>query len=652
MSSIYGLWRWAPGEDLPAVIDAMTQAMAAYGPDKSFLHAEPGLAVALGGNLSVFLPEDRYDRQPVTTPDGQNILVADVRIDNRDEILLQLSPSPQALEAPLADSSLLALCWQRWGAACLQHLTGVFAFAVWNLGRQELFLCRDHTGERPLFFHRGRDFFAFASMPRGLLAIPGVDQGINEDTLLNALTLARYPVDASFFKGIDRVPPGHQLRITPRQVELSAFWRPFEAPAPTFKRDEDYAEAFLEVFDAAIKARLRTTGRVGSQLSAGLDSSSVTASAARQLAARGERLTAFTAVPRPGFLGKGFPGRMPDEGPGAREVARLYSNIDHVLLDSAGVDLVGTITRLSDAACEPVQNSINGLWLAAILEAARQRSVNTVLVGIRGNLTFSHTGMEALGLMLRRGQAFKLARTMHSFRKNGLVSLRNSVAAATTGLLPNRLFRWLHRAQEFDLTYSAVNGNLAATQRLRDKMLEEFFRNRFSTREDRLHLFQVYDFDTYAAAYQAMHGVDVRDPCADRRVVDFCFSLPSEQYVAPAGAMGPVPRSLVRRAMQDRLPQSTLVRTVRGQQGADWYLSLADALPAMRPQLLLNEHSPTAARLLDLPRMRALLAAWPSDLGELSHPESLAATAAWGDSLCRAFSFGYFIRRHEKPLAP
>ena len=647
MSSIYGAWLWSNRLELPSLHRAMAQAMAAYGPDKAFLHTDAAPSeLALGGNLSAFLPEDTYDRQPITLEHAQGWLVADIRIDNRADLLRELSLSPHA---PLADSSVLALAWQRWQAGCLGHITGVFAFAVWNPARQELFLCRDHTGERPLFYHRGKDFFAFASMPRGLLAIPGADQGLDEDTLLNALCLARYSPAASFFKGIDRVPPGHQLRVTRGQVELSAYWRPFEAPAPAFKRDKEYAEAFLEIFDAATAARLRSTGGIGSQLSAGLDSSSVTASAAIQLAGRGERLTAFTAVPRPVFFGKGFPGRMPDEGPGARDVARLYPNIDHVLLDSAGIDLVSTVSRMSDAACEPIHNSINGLWLAAILEACRERSINTLLIGMRGNLTLSHSGIEALGLMLRRGQWFTLARPMLSFRRNGFVSLRNAAAAASTGLLPDRVFRWLHRTQDFDLSYSPVNQNLAETQRLRDKMLEEFFKNRFSTREDRLHLFQIYDFDTYAAAYQAVHGIDVRDPCADRRVVDFCFSLPSEQYVAAAGALGPVPRSLVRRAMQHRLPGSTLSRTVRGQQGADWPLSLRDALPSLRPQLALNEQSPTAARLLDLPRMRTLLETWPEDLAQLADPDSMQASFAWGDALCRAFSFGYFIRRHEKP---
>ena len=274
-----------------------------------------------------------------------------------------------------------------------------------------------------------------------------------------------------------------------------------------------------------------------------------------------------------------------------------------------------------------------------------------MLVGIRGNLTLSHSGVEALGLLLRRGRWVQLARTMHSLRRNGFMSLRASAAFATTGLVPTPIYRRMQGAQDFDLTYSAVNGELAGTQRLRDKMLEEFYRNRFDTREDRLQLFQLYDFDTYAAAYQAVHGIDVRDPCADRRVVDFCFSIPSEQYVAHVEPYGPLTRSLVRRAMRDRLPAATFTRTTRGQQGADWYLSMRDAMPSLRPQLLLNEQSPIAARMLDLPRMRRLLDTWPDDLTQLSSPESLHSSFAWGDSLCRAFSFGYFIRRHE-PTTP
>ena len=83
-----------------------------------------------------------------------------------------------------------------------------------------------------------------------------------------------------------------------------------------------------------------------------------------------------------------------------------------------------------------------------------------------------------------------------------------------------------------------------------------------------------FDYGTYNAAFRALGGFDVRDPTADKRVFEFCYAIPREQYL-----VGGIDRSLVRRAMRGRLPASTLTRTMRGQQGADWYLSMKDALP-------------------------------------------------------------------------
>ena len=593
----------------------------------------------MGGNLSAFLPEDRFDRQPILTPDGQSWLVADLRLDNRDELTRALDlTQPETF----ADATILAAAWARWGTDAMDHLRGVFAFAVWTPARQELYLVRDHVGERPMFYHRGADLFAFASMPKGLLALPGVARGVNEDTVIRALTLAAYPQDVSFFAGIDRLPPGHMLRVTPDQVQRIEYWRPFNAKVPHFKRDEDYVEAFLAIFDSAVQAQLRATGGVASQLSSGLDSSSVTTAAARLLAGAGKRLTSFTAVPRPGFLGKGWPGRLPDEGPGAQDVARLYPNLDHVLLDSTGQDMVKVVQAMSDAADEPIQNGVNALWIAATLDAARARGANVLLVGFRGNLTLSHTGMEAMGELFRQGHWLRLARTARRMRSKGMVSYRTSLRRALTGILPDALHRRLQNAATFDLTYSAVNTALAGRLHLKERMLGEFFSNRHDLQAERLQLLRTYDLDTYAAGYQAVHGVDVRDPCADRRVLEFCFGLPIEQYIA-----GDQPRSLVRRAMQGRLPASTLTRTVRGQQGADWYLAVQEALPALREQMARNAQSATVQRLIDVPRIESLLNTWPD------RPlEDQSVSHAWGDALCRGFSFGYFLRHHDKPEQP
>jgi len=331
MSAISFVWTRKSEPSARTTLEAMLDAQAMYGGFRRF--AWDSGQVAIGGHLMELLPEDQFDRQPLWSADGSACMVADVRLDNRGDLTREL-----ALQHPeeLADSTILMEAWLRWGEACLDHVVGAFAFAVWQPARQTLFAARDHAGERPLFYHRGKDFFALASMPKGLLAIPGVFQGFEEQRLVDCIAITHPDWTKSFFTGVERLPLGHLLRVTPDSFEVRQYWHPCNAPPTRFKRDEEYVDALLEILDKAAAARLRSNRGIASQLSAGLDSSTVVATSARLLAPQGRGLIAFTSVPRPGFLGKGSVGRLIYEGPGAADVAAMYPNVEHRPIDSAG----------------------------------------------------------------------------------------------------------------------------------------------------------------------------------------------------------------------------------------------------------------------------------------------------------------------------
>ena len=152
--------------DLPVApaCHAMLQALSIYGPDDRAQYTSPSLA--MGRCLLRLLPEDDFDQQPLSGA-GVTSLVADLRLDNREELAAELGLSKQQIST-LADSDLLLAAWQRWREECLDHLAGAFSFAVWDEQEQHLFLARDHTGERPLFYASAANCFAFASMPKGL----------------------------------------------------------------------------------------------------------------------------------------------------------------------------------------------------------------------------------------------------------------------------------------------------------------------------------------------------------------------------------------------------------------------------------------------------------------------------------------------------
>lgn len=636
MAAISLIWNTTDEPPLSILIQTMLGAQEKYGPDRKVSWS--GDQMALGANLSSSLPEHRFDRQALWSSDRSVCIVADVRLDNRSDLARELDlVHPEEL----ADSTFLMAAWLRWGYTCLDHLIGGFAFAVWTPGQKEVFAARDHAGERPLFYHRGKDLFALASMQKGLLALPALRERFSESYTAHWLACMKSERNGSFFEGVQRLPPGHFLRVTPQALQIKQYWHPSNAKPIRFRRDEEYPEALLELFDRATEARLRSTRPVGSFLSAGLDSSSVTASAARLLADQGKRLTAFTSVPRPGFDGA-FPlGRFPSEALGAAQVARLYSNIDHVLVDSSAYDFLPTMKLWIDALDEPVPSVVNMLWLSAILDQARQRGLGVLLEGTGGNGTFSYNSWSILGRFFRRGRWLKLAQTSLALRRRGDLSIKSSVRLSAGGLIPRWLTRKRVPAQSLNLLFACLaNPEWMKRYNLKDGIFDTFYPAPSGLVSEHSALFEDCDLGPYRAAVEAVTQMEVRDPTADKRIFEFAYSIPREQYI-----VGGQSRSLARRAMKHRLPDSVLMCNTRGLQGADWYLPMTEALPELRRELTLFAQSPAASQALDLPAIENLLDNWPR-----SNFHSEEVYIRWHFWLTRALSTGYFLRSHEPSI--
>ena len=142
------------------------------------------------------------------------------------------------------------------------------------------------------------------------------------------------------------------------------------------------------------------------------------------------------------------------------------------------------------------------------------------------------------------------------------------------------------------------------------------------------------DFDLMA---NSGWGIELRDPTADKRVFEYCASIPLEQYVVDKPG-----RSLIRRAMRGRLPDSTLDRRERGLQAADWYESLTRVRTELAAEIVLLERSPGARRLLDLDRLRSAVEHWPSSARK-AQDQGMLYPAILPDGV----AVGYFIRRRE-----
>lgn len=109
----------------------------------------------------------------------------------------------------MADADVLLAAYDKWQQQLLDHLLGDFAFAIWDKERQSLFLARDHMGRRTLFYHQDHGWFAFASMPAELLALPEIPMAPDEERVRDLLLLLRDSSEHSYFAGIKRLLPGH-----------------------------------------------------------------------------------------------------------------------------------------------------------------------------------------------------------------------------------------------------------------------------------------------------------------------------------------------------------------------------------------------------------------------------------------------------------
>jgi len=631
--------RW-DGRPVAEEIQRMTSAQAVYGPEGSHVWHQDG--TGLSCCRLAFTPEDRLDRQPLTSRASGLSLVADIRLDNREEIARALDISPAELKH-LSDTDILLSALEAWGEAAPSRLIGNYAFACWDPHKQQLLCARDALGESPLHYSQGDGWVAVASMPLGLLALPEVPSDLDEMALVRWILLLP-TTEQHFYSSIRKLKPGHLMVASQSGIRIRRYWEFPERNALKFSSEAETIEAFTAVLDDAVRCRLRAIGPVGCHLSAGMDSGSVTATTARLLAKDGERLTAFTAVPRAGYTAPGLNGRPSDEGPGAAALAAMYPNIDHVLIRSDpattplhDLETMGLITG------QPTPSFSNSIWINAIARSAQERQIRTILTGKMGNLTISYSGKERFPAMLASGQLFTWLGEMIAWtRQRGK---RPPLRASISPFVPPWFWYWYERLRGTDnnpLFYTALSPDFARTLDLEalaeDAGWDMSYRHGADGHAMRIAVLNRVDNAFNRPVRQAAFGVDHRDPTKDRRVVAFCLALPDTAFLKDG-----IEKRLLRHGMRGRMPEETLFGyKPKGYQSADFHEHMTVAHASLVQQLERIEQSPTASRLLDVPRMKNLLTQWPTDGW---HKQS--TTSQYRKAFLRGLAAGIFMCQAE-----
>lgn len=628
MSAIAGYWSAPEPGKAESLCRRLLEAQRGYGPDDLSLGVSLGYAA--GRCLRKTLAEDRHDRQPVTAGEDRFLLVADLRLDNREELLADLGRPPGSASG-LADSEILLRAWQRWEEGVLDRILGDYAFAVWDKHRHRLVLARDPLGERPLHYRIGDDFMAFASMPQPLAGWQGAPAEADEARM--AAFVADLPPhgDRSFFAGVNRLQPGHMLVAGSGGFEVRRFWRPAFSDIRA-GHPGDHAEGLREQIDRAVRRRLRRSrGAVGAHLSAGYDSSAVAASAALQLAQDGERLIAFTSAPRSGFDGPIPPGKVADESDIAAATAAVHSNVDHVVVRPPFPSPLERLAESNPVAGQPTGHVLNGAWWAAINEAAAARDVSVMLTAEVGNFTLSAgLGLDELADLIR---GIRIGRWLAEARAlaRGDYRWRNVLNASLRPWIPASLYRRLRRFAENPdgaplLVASRWRRELARQERKTgwDSLIA------LSGKQRRWAMLGLVDPGNFRKYSLARWGIEERDAAADRRLAEYCFSLPLEARLK-SGILRPA----LREGLRGRVAPAIIEPPARGYQSADWYERLTGEDAGRFADAVDCE---AVRRVVDIAEVRRLTAAWPTaGFAERS------TTSLYAMNLPRALSAAGFI---------
>ena len=537
------------------ILVRMNETQFHRGPDEGGTHLEPGVGL---GHRRLSIIDLSTGQQPLYNEDGSVCVVFNGEIYNYQELIPELQALGHVFHTR-SDTEVIVHAWEAWGEACVERFRGMFAFALWDRGRETLFLARDRLGVKPLFYALlGDGQLLFGSELKSLLAHGGLEREMDPLAVEEYFALGYVAEPRTIFRGATKLPPGHTLTVR-RGAKLPAPREYWDVHFTLDNRmsDGDACEELNRRIDESVRLRMISEVPLGAFLSGGVDSSGVVAAMARISADPVN--TCSIAFSDPAF----------NEAEFAKLVADRYKTRHFVdLVESDDFDLIDTLARLYD---EPYADS-SAIPTYRVCQLAR-RHVTVALSGDGGD--------ESLG-GYRRYRLHLMEEHMRSMLPLGL---RRPLFGILGHVYPKA--DWAPRFVRAKTTFQALARNSVeayfhSVSILRDAMRQQLFSGSFKSAlggyqalevfkhhagkantDDPLALIQYLDLKTYLVGdintkvdrASMAHSLEVREPLMDHPLVEWLASLPPDLKIR-----GQEGKWLFKKALEPRLPNEVLYR--------------------------------------------------------------------------------------------
>ena len=523
MCGIAGILSADPGQITEQRLKKMTDAIAHRGPDGQGRWISPSGSAGLGSCRLSIIDLSPAGAQPMHYLDRYT-LIHNGEIYNYRELrrLLQLKGYSFSSRT---DTEVIMAAYDLYGTSCLQHLDGMFAFALWDEQEKTLFLARDRFGEKPLFVYQDSSQFLFASEMKALWAA-GIKKDSNPAMLFNFITLGytQNPADGSetFFRHINKIPARSFLlyHAPSQQSQISQYWDPYPeegSAIPTIEKSERVVmETFAALLADSVNKRLRSDVSIGTSLSGGLDSSTIVASILSQPDPP-QKLPTFSAV---------FPGFAKDESTYI-SLLKGHFSLENYQTTPDAADLIRDFEKLVHHQEEPFQSSSIYAQFS-VFGLAASRHVKVLLDG---------QGADELLAGYPKYYSWYWRELYRSDKKTLALEL-----AAAKGFDTPEDWNWKNRLAALlpEYAWRYQKKRRAALQLDNKDLSRDFVRQ---SGISYYHLPPVAGLNgilyynalmngmeellRYADRNSMAHGVEVRLPFLDHRLAEFLFSLPA-----------------------------------------------------------------------------------------------------------------------------
>ena len=545
------------GMDDKVLLKRMTEVLKHRGPDEGGYYTDSSISL---GHTRLSIIDLMTGKQPIYNEDKSIVIVYNGEVYNFRELREDLEKKRHGFSTA-SDTEVIVHAYEEYGYDCVKLFNGMFAFAIWDSNKKELFLARDRAGIKPLHYTFLEDgTFIFASEIKSILQHENVKREVDLQSLHLFINLRYIPREKTMFKGIKRLLPAHNMIVNKEGVKIQRYWEP--KIQYSNKPEEYYIKKLRELLEAAVKRHMISDVPVGVTLSGGIDSSTIVALASQ-----------INEAPLKTFC-MGF-GTENDEIDDARLVADYFSTDHHELVVERSI--LKEYPKMIWYADEPKRN----LYPYYVSELVG-KYVKTAQGGLGGDELFG-------GYVFKHNFVHKI----EEMRKRAIFETKTKISKIADELIRFQT-RYGDMVDDEHLDYlemvRAINDNTdlyLITQTL-DKVFDREYLERIYgeklLKEELIPLREVYrpyfdnnmpfldqvfvadfsvkmvdDFLLVDDRMNMAHSVESRVPFLDKELVEFAFAIPSD-----LNRKDPNGKYILKMAMKDLLPKEVIKKEKRG----------------------------------------------------------------------------------------